>query len=363
MNKLLNNIRLSGFALVGFLIACQPADQHTSESEVADVKTQIVEVVNPAYRDFVGEIQITGTAMPNKIVLVHAMESGYLRVIHKDIGDKVKQGELIAELDNPELKRMSDKLVARFEAKRANYERLDESYKNTPDLTPKQMLDEAKAEYLAASAEVSAIQDRRGFLRVKAPFDGTITKRFVDQGALIQSGMNNSNASAIVELQQLDPIRLTIPLPESDASNINTDMEVVISFPELAGASYKAKISRTAGAMDFASKTMQVEVDLANPAGKIKSGMYAKVTIPLTSRDSVLSLPVTGQLIFQDELFLLVVKDNVVERIPLRKGLSNKDFFEVLNDNIDLNSQVIIQGKSLVKAGQSVEAIIKSNTE
>ena len=344
---------------MGLMMACQPNDEQASENPISDGKTQIVEVVNPAYRDFVGEIQITGTAMPNKIVLVHAMENGYLKEINKDIGDFVSPGEVIAVLSNPELSRMSDKLVAQFEAKRANYERLKKSYKNTPDLTPKQLLDEAKAEYLAASAEVSAIQDRRGFLRVKAPFAGTITKRFVDIGALIQSGMTNSNASAIVELQQLDPIRLTIPLPEADASNINNDMVVTISFPELAGASYKAKISRTAGAMDFASKTMQVEVDLANADGRIKSGMYAKVVIPLASRDSVLSLPVTGQLIFRDELFLLVVNENIVERIPLRKGLANKDFFEVLNDDIYLESQVIIQGKSLVKAGQTVEAVIK----
>ncbi|PCH96451.1 MAG: hypothetical protein COB85_03510 [Bacteroidetes bacterium] len=363
MNIFLNNRLLVGISLLGLIMACQSTDEKATEIEISDGKTQIVEVVNPDYRDFTGEILITGTAMPNKIVLVHAMESGYLRVIHKDIGDQVKQGELIAELDNPELKRISDKLVAKFEAKRAIYERLDESYINTPDLTPKQFLDEAKADYLAASAEVSAIQDRRGFLRVKAPFDGTITKRFVDRGALIQSGMTNSNASAIVELQQLNPIRLTIPLPESDASNITSEMDVMVTFPELAGAAYVAKISRTSGAMDFASKTMQVEVDLANSDGKIKSGMYAKVVIPLASRDSVLSLPVTGQLIFQDELFLLVVINNVVERIPLRKGLENKDFFEVLNGNINLESQVIIQGKSLVKAGQSVETVIKSNTE
>lgn len=363
MNKLLNNIKPIGLALLSLLIACQPTDETASEAEVADTKTQIVEVVNPVYRNFVGEIQITGTAMPNKIVLVHAMESGYLKEIHKDIGDYVSPGEVIAVLSNPELTRMSDKLVAQFEAKRATYERLKESYKNTPDLTPRQLLDESKAAYLAASAEVSAIQDRRGFLRVKAPFAGTITQRFVDRGALIQSGMTNANASAIVELQQLDPIRLTIPLPEADASNISNEMEVVVGFPELPGASYKAKISRTSGALDFASKTMQVEVDLANTDGKIKSGMYAKVVIPLTSRDSVLSLPVTAQLIFQDEPFLLVVNNNVVERIPLRKGLANKDFFEVLNGNINLSSEVIIQGKSLVKAGQSVEAIIKSNTE
>ena len=205
----------------------------------------------------------------------------------------------------------------------------------------------------------SAVNDRQSFLRVTAPFNGVITKRLVDNGTLVQSGITNTNATAIVEIQEIDPIRLTIPLPESDASSIKEGMKAQVTFPELAGEPYTAKISRTANALDFSSKTMQVEIDLKNTEWKIKPGMYAKVQIKTSSRENVLSLPITAQILFEDEPFVLLVKENIVERVRIRKGLENKDYFEVLNAEIGEEAKVIIQGKGLVKPGQKVTAIEK----
>lgn len=343
------------------LISCGTSDNETAEAKQEEVKTQKVEVVNPVKRSFVSELLIAGTAMPNQKVMLHAMEGGYVIAILKDIGDKVYKGEVIAELDNPELYRKQQRLSALSAAKQSIYERLKSSIEQTPDLTPPQVLEEAEAEYLAVSAELMGIQERRGFLKVTAPFNGIITQRFVDLGALVQSGISNSNASAIVEIQDLDPIRLTIPLPEADVSSVSQGVEVTVTFPELAGESYVAKVSRTAGVLDFASKTMQIEVDLSNPTGKIKPGMYAKAVMQLNSRANVLSLPVTAQYIYEDELFVLTVVDGKVGRIPLRKGLSNKDFFEVLNTEIDSTSMVIVQGKGLVNEGQSVTPVLKND--
>jgi RND family efflux transporter MFP subunit len=317
-------------------------------------------VVNPKRNTFVSDLHIVGTAMPNQQVLVHAMEGGYVENIARDIGDYVIAGQIIAELRNPELNRQYQKASAILEAKKLTYDRLQSSYANTPDLTPPRVLEDAKAEYLAAFAELGAIMDRQSFLQVKAPFSGVITKRFVDPGALIQSGLSESSASPIVELQQLDPIRLAIHLPESDAVLVKEGDTVKVTFPELSGSSYTAQVSRTAGVLDPASRTMDVEVDIANKQGDIKPGMYAKVAVQLTSREGVLSLPVNGQYMFQDELFVLQVIDNIVIRTALRRGLTNKDFFEVLNTDIDSTSLVIIQGKSLVKEGQQVEPILKS---
>ena len=211
-------------------------------------------------------------------------------------------------------------------------------------------------------AELGAVEDRQGFLKVKAPFKGTITKRFVDIGALVQSGLTEDNPQGIVEIQEVDPIRVRIPLPEADAVAVTKGMEVLVTFPELPGDPYKVVVTRMAGALDFASKTMQIEIDIPNSDGKIKTGMYAKAVMQIISRENVLSLPVTAQFLYQDEPFVFVVKNNKVERIPLRKGLSNKDFFEVLNSVIDAESLVITQGKGLVKHGQVVDPILKNDT-
>ena len=363
MKKSKNNIvHYLGLLTLCFLVACTPSSEEGSDAtaEIIESKVQTVEVVHPTNRSFNAELHIVGTAMPNQQVMIHAMEGGYISSIKTDIGDYVVAGQVIAELRNPELRRMWEKASAILDGKKSTYDRLKATAAKTPDLTPLQVLEDAEAAYLTALAELGAIQDRQSFLRVKAPFSGVITQRFVDNGALVQSGISNTGTKAIVELQQLVPIRLTIPLPESDASIIKIGDTVKVVFPELPGESYTAQVSRTAGVLDIASKTMQIEIDIDNKKGLIKAGMYAKVILMLVSRENVLSLPVQGQYMFQDELFVLEVINDKVVRTPLLRGLTNKDFFEVLNADLDSNSLVIIQGKGLVRAGQKVDATLKA---
>ena len=349
------------FIALLLLISCNQKNGEVSTKENDKLKVQSVEVVQPIERSFTATLLITGTAMPNQQIMLHSMESGYVKSITKDIGDKVNKGEVVATLDNPELSRTKEKLAAQQGAKKAIYDRLKLTSATTPDLTPMQVLDEAKADFVAASASLKAIEDRLGFLKVAAPFNGVITKRLVDHGALVQSGLSNSNATPIAQLQQLNPIRLTIPLPESDVASIKVGMDASITFPELPGKPYNATVSRIAKVLDIASKTMQVEIDIENPEGTIKPGMHAKVYMQLSSRDNVLSLPITAQYMYKDELFVLAVNDNKVVQIPLRKGLENKDFFEVLNEEIGPKTQVIVQGKGLVKPGHNVTPVLKSN--
>jgi len=303
---------------------------------------------------------ITGTAEPNREVKLHAMESGYVEAVYKDIGDAVQKGEVIALLGNPELYRQLQQLTAEAEGKKSIYQRLQSTYDKTPAITPLQILEDAKAEYLSLKSKLDAVNDRISFLQVKAPFSGIITQRFVDEGALVQSGLTEDNPQQIVEIQEVNPIRLSIPLPERDAGAIGKGMDAVITFPELPSESFTAKVSRTANSLDRDSKTMQVEIDIPNADGKIKPGMYAKALMQISSRDSVLSLPVTAQVMFQNQPFILVVVDGKVDRVPLRKGLFNKDYFEVLNAEVSPQAQVIVQGKGLVKPGQIVKPVLKN---
>ena len=359
-NKIMTRKLLIKALLIGTLFSsCQQQSQVERKEATTNDKIQTVEVVKPISNKFTEEILITGTAMPNQKVMLYAMESGFVKDIRKDIGDLVRKGEVIAILDNPELHRQQQKLKAQLQARQSAYERLRDIHEKTPALTPIQKVEDAEAEYLTAKAGFDAINDRISFLHVKAPFSGTITKRLIDPGALVQSGLTETTPQGIVELQETNPIRLMIPLPASDASTIKEGLEVTITFPELAGESFTAKVSRTAKSLDPSSKTMRVEIDIDNPEGQIITGMYAKVLMRIESRENVLSLPLTSQIMFQDEPFIMIVEDSKVERIPLRKGVSGKDYFEVLNANITAESLVIVQGKRLVKPGQIVEPILK----
>lgn len=334
------------------------ATKNTSGSEM-EPKVQSVEVVKPKKRSFNSELLITGAAMPNKKVTIFAMEQGYLKKIKAEIGDRIKKGDTIAVLINPELQRKKDQLKAQLKLKESTYERLKSISDKTPALTTRQQLENAESEYTIALSEIKSINDQIEFLSVKAPFAGLITQRFVDVGALIQSGLNQSNPQPIVEIQQTNPVRLTVPLPEADVGLVQKGMQVNVTFPELAGGSYEAKISRMSQALDASSKTMMVEIDINNANYKIVSGMYAKVLIQTSSRENVLSLPIIAKTMYNDEPHALVVINDKVERIRLRVGLSNKKFFEVLNPEINQESLVIVQGKSLVKPGQQVNSVVK----
>ena len=221
------------------------------------------------------------------------------------------------------------------------------------------MVENAEVEYLLAKANLDAINNRIGFLSIEAPFSGIITKRFVDKGAIIQSGLNQSNPKALFVIQEINPIRLIIPVPESDAMGIQKGMEVEVTLPELSGKSFMAKVSRTANAFDPMSRTMQVEIDLKNEDGKIISGMYAKALLQINNRENILSLPMMAKISHKNEDYVFAVVDGKVERIPVKIGLSNQDYFEILNNKINAETQVIVQGKGLVKPEQIVEPILK----
>ena len=359
MNTLINIKSIAVFAvLLTTLISCNNQEKGTEQTTAND-KTQKVEVVKPQKRSFIAEILITGTARPNQITTLYAMESGMLMQMRKDIGDRVKQGEILAVLENPELLQQQMKWQAETKAKKSNYERLNSVYEKTPALTNIQMVENAEAEYLSAKANLNGVNNRISFLTVKAPFSGTITKRFVDKGSMIQSGLSQSNPQALFELQEINPIRLTIPVPESDAVGIQKGMDVEVTLPELSGKSFMAKVSRTSNVLDPMSKTMQVEIDLENPDGKILSGMYAKVLMQIESRENILSLPIIAKVSHKNEDYVLAAVDGKVKRLPVKIGLSNQDYFEVLNDEITFETQVIVQGKGLVKPDQIVEPILK----
>lgn len=363
MDKIKNSFYVIGFIVINFaLMSCESgqdmSDEGAEKVNSNEIKIQSVEVVNPTERSFVVEILISGTAKPNQSVVVYALESGYVESIYKDIGDNVKKGDVIAELKNPELTRDYQQKSAYLSSKKSNYERLKSIYDETPSLTPLKMVEDAEAEYLSLTAELNSIQDKLNFLIIKAPFSGKITKRLVDNGALVQSGLTQSNPQGIVELQQINPIRLTIPLPESDIAAIAVGDSVKISFPELPLDAFNVSVSRTSGSLDPASKTMQVEIDINNSSEIIKPGMYAKALLQISSRVGVLSLPVTTQSIEKNMPFISIVNDGVVEQIILRKGLSNKDYFEVLNSEINENSLIINMGKGLVQSGQTVNPVL-----
>ncbi|WP_394767617.1 efflux RND transporter periplasmic adaptor subunit [Ferruginibacter sp.] len=256
--------------------------------------------------------------------------------------------------------------------KKSIYERLKKVYEKTPQLTTVADVDKAKADYETSNAmltvetnkseaeyqsllaQLKAIDLQIFYLNIKAPFSGVITNRFIDKGAVIQNGLTNSSSMPMFELQSLIPIRLTLDVPEADATVITQNTKAAVSFPELPAAKYDAIVSRIAYGLDEATKTMKVEIDLPNKDLKIRNGMYAKVFLQRGRHKNVLSVPNEAIGNVQRQSFLYVVNEGKVKKINIQTGIQDNHFTEILNAELKETDQVIIQGKELSSDGAMV---------
>ena len=404
LNKEIQPIAIFLTLAIISLVSCEMQHNNNSnEATTSQVDDNIisVEVVKPERRSFNSDISITGTVRSDKKVMIHSMESGMLESIRVDIGDYVKKGSEIARLKNPmltyelknaelqvqeansetaELKALESQYKKAYEIKKGMLERLEEAYQKSPGLVTLTEIDKAKGEaenaksFLdvtkaktqgvqakinTANALLDAYKERNSFLTIKAPFSGIITARYIDPGAMVQSALHNENAKPLVNLESLNPVRVIIPLPETDVASVKKGNSVQVEFPTLPGKNIDAKISRISSSLDPSSKTMEVQINLPNSSGEIRPGMYAKILMDLTSRSDVLSLPKQAIFNHKDSPHYMTVVNDIVQVKPLKKGLQGRDYFEVLNMEIDQSSLIITSGKSLVKDGQIVKAILK----
>lgn len=366
MYKIINKSIMYPLVIAGlFLLSCnRENDAVTRASATAgETNTPTVEVVNPEKQDFTGVSELTGTLRPNQRVTLYAMESGFVRSIRKDIGDRVKEGELIARLKNPELERKLQREEAQFNVKNSIYERLQSIYDKTPDLTTLEQVEVAQAEYESARAMLEATRQQLDFLQLKAPFNGIVSERYVDKGALVQSGLTQANSQPIVELVETEKLRLNIYVPESDMAAVKEGSKIRILFPELPGESFEAEISRASGVLDPQTKTMRIEVDISNREQKLRPGMYARVEMQISSRPDVLSVPHPALSVEKNQYFIYRVVNDQVEKLPVRLGVQDKNYVEVLNAELKPDDQVVVSGKQLISPGMQVEAIHKGQKQ
>lgn len=312
-------------------------------------------VANPQIHQFNASLQISGTARANQSVKLFSMTNGYLQQLQADIGDFVKEGQILAVLENPELIQQKEKVEAEMKGKKSIYERLKSVYEKTPQLTTIAEVEKAQAEYESAKATVNALTAQVGFLNIQAPFAGVIVNRFFDKGATIQSGLNNSNAMPLFEIQDLQPIRLTIDIPETDAVLIDKNTKAEITFPELPNGKFTATVSRIAYGLDETTKTMKAEIDLPNKDLKIRAGMYAKVEIQRSGHKDVLSVPNEAIGNIKGQSFVYVVNNGKVKKVEVKTEIRDEKFTELLNAEIKSTDKIVVQGKEFCSDGATVQ--------
>lgn len=343
-------------------------------------------------------LTIAGEFKPFQDVDVHAKVAGYIRTIYVDVGDHVKTGQTLAVLEIPELAaqlaganaavRRAQEEIRRAQgdvvraksahyAAHAMYDRLYQASQQKPGLVAQQEVDDAQAKDLEAEAQVSSTQAALSaaeqalevaeanskqyaalsdYSRITAPFDGVITVRYADTGALIAAGTSSSTQSmVVVRLAQVSKLRLVLPIPESIAAQIHLGDPVKVHVPAL-NEDRVGKVSRFASSLDMQTRTMETEIDFENRDGRLMPGMYTESVLQLAQRKNSLIVPLEAVTRNGNEARVLAVNaQNTVEERKVTLGLQGKRSVEVLS-GLNEGDRVIIGNQSQFRNGEKVTA-------
>lgn len=333
-------LRLAGgiFAAVAVTIAVVGIYlrvNHANDLEKAVESQHVtVKVVTPQFGPSTQELILPGNVRADLDAPIYARVSGYLKTWETDIGARVKKGQLLGEIETPELDQQIMRARADVASAQSNWEIADVTAKRwqnlvASDSVSRQESDEKTADAKskrdilnAAKANLDSLLASQSFQRVVAPFDGVVTERNTDIGKLINPGSNNGQALfRVVDNRRL---RIYTEVPQSFAYLIKPKMTVKLYFPELPGQPFKASVLSTANAIRESSRTTTVELLMDNKDGKVFSGSYAEVHFELPSSTQIYRLPVSALLFRKDGLEVATVgPDNrvVLKSITLARDL------------------------------------------
>ncbi|MBD5633516.1 MAG: efflux RND transporter periplasmic adaptor subunit [Candidatus Eremiobacteraeota bacterium] len=242
-------------------------------------------------RNLTQTMKLTSELNPYEVVKLYAKEAGYLRDIDVDYGSRVKAGETLATLELPEQKADLNKSDAAYGLAKVDYDRVASVNRQEPGLIAQADVDKAKADYLMAQDQRERASVVEGYGVIAAPFDGVVTKRYVDPGALIEQGTTSSSAMPIVEVANTYRLRLVVETPESIVPLVRIGMPVSVRI-SATGETIADRVARFSYDLHEDTRTMHTEIDIDNADLHIKPGMYASATFLLASRPNAISVPI-----------------------------------------------------------------------
>jgi RND family efflux transporter MFP subunit len=331
---------IGGAFAFGYLRHSKAAEGETPMSLTASTGAVHVEVIKPTVLSSDQALALPGTVKPLEEAKIYSRSSGYVRRWLVDIGDKVKEGQLLAEIDTPELDAQLAQARAQLATARANvkqavasrdfakassarYETLaDQKLVSRAELERQQSqaandeasVTAAESNVTAQEANVRRLGELQGYSKVTAPFAGTITARTVDRGTLVGEG----GSTPMFTLVATDPVRIFVDVPQSVAPSVRPDTPAKISVREYGGRAFEGKVTRSAGALDPDAHVMSTEIQVPNTDGALMPGMYVQVAINLTVPHRVVEIPATA--LYSDAQGLRVATvdaSNHVKFIPI----------------------------------------------
>jgi RND family efflux transporter MFP subunit len=384
--------------LIGVLLmtaGCSHEEPGRAEAAEGD-KIVNVAVSRVVRTDLSQGLRIAAEFRPFQEIDVHAKVPGYVKQIYVDVGDRVKKGQTLAVLEVPELQdelnqvaasgRQSEQEVeqAHHELKRAEadhtvayltYQRLEGVMKTRPGLLAQQDLDDAEGKDQASEAQVEAakaglaaaheglhaatanrerVQALFDYTKITAPFDGVVTARYADTGAMLAAGTSSEQqALPLVKLSQNGLLRLGIPVPETDVPAVRLGKKVSVEVQAL-NKTFEGTVARFADKVDDATRTMMTEVDVPNPKLEIVPGMYAYVSFPVMEKKDALAVPIQAVSRQGNKAIAYCISnDNRVEVRPVTVGIETRSQIEVLS-GLSEGDRVVVGNTSQLRQGQIV---------
>jgi RND family efflux transporter MFP subunit len=364
-----------------------------SIAETASDTRPRVEVVYPRRATVAQRLQSNATLEAFEEADLFARVSGYLSEVRVDIGDHVKEGQILAVIDVPEMEQELAEAVAQLDARRWSLETArrqvdhnkadlalqEVTFKrqatlNKTRVTSDQALDEIRAKAEIARADLRLAEANRdlvaaqvvlatatvektkallAYSKIVAPFDGIVAQRLVNRGDLVQAP-TASRTTPLFKVQRIDTIRVFFDVPEAEAPRVRVGDPVFVKPFGLDGTQFTGTVTRFAFRLDPETRNMRTEIDLPNPGERLYPGTYAEVSLEMDRRPNVLTIPASAVGADANGTFVYTVRGDHIERLPIQTGLSDNGRVEVAG-GLPEEAAVVMTAKSAPPAGTTVQ--------
>lgn len=345
-----------------------------AHSDVSSDSRPRVAVISPQRGDAVRSISMPGDLVGYYQSTLYAKVTGYLKNISVDKGDWVKKGQVLAEIEVPELEQRVERARAGLQVQRLTYDRLSQVWKSDPRLVARQDVDIAQGKYLEAKAQLDELEAMSSYTKIVAPFDGVVTGRFVDPGALIKAGEEQTSSapeegsahssgatSPVLSVAMIDTIRTYVYVPQGEVGMVKRGMPATLTLQDLPGRTFAGEVARFANSLDLGTRTMLTEIDLKNPRHELYPGMYANVTLELEIHRGVLKLPESALGDSPEGRYVMLVHDGQLRKQLVSIGISAGNYLEITRGLNGSEEVVAALDPSMVQDEAVNVAPMKSN--
>jgi membrane fusion protein (multidrug efflux system) len=337
-----------------FNAACRQAEPALSAA-TPSASAPTVTVARAKRGSISRSIALPATILPHEQAVLYAKVAGYLKTIRVDKGDSVHEGDLLAEIESPELVADLARQKAEVVVADVAYRRASEAQNKAPDLVMPQTVDDAKGKLDVAQATLERTEALLAYTKIRAPFSGVVTKRSVDPGAFIPAATSGSvsQSAALLTIMDIRSVRVEIPIPEPEVPLVKVGLPVEVTVDELPDRVFQGSVTRFAYALDEASKTMPAEAEIQNPKSELRPGMYVRVRITMERKADALLVPAAALVSEKGQDFVFTVSDGRAKRTAVKGGFRDGASVEIL-DGLTAEQAVVLAGSNSPADGQPV---------